>query len=259
MPPRKAASLAKQAAPSAQAPITPEIFYNELKETMQRAEKADPLGLKLVDRSRRSMFFSHMSVPRQGRPAFVMTKRFFSCFLDVSLVEATFVLKVTISVMRKLRAWCGVTRWPRSDAVYRKVVYKERMKMMEEVQGKDPYAYEMLYHVHELAGYKTASMPKPLIAEVVTKVRLPTFEEQMVTVENFIHSTVAPLVERAATPPVPVASRPAPREPEEEQKDQAEEPGEDKTPFQAWDQELGGYLGHWDDPVDGPDYGTMMM
>ena len=152
MPHRKAEALARKAAPPAQAVISPENFYNELKETMQRAEKADPLGLKLVDRSRRSMFFSQMSVPRQGRPAFVMTKRFFSCFLDVTLVEATYVMKVTISVMRKLRVWCGVTRWPRSDAVYKKIVYKERMKMMQEVQGQDPYAYEMLYHVHRAGG-----------------------------------------------------------------------------------------------------------
>ena len=142
-------------------------------------------------------------------------------------------------------------------------------------------------------------MSKPLVAEVTNKVRLPTLEEQMTTVENFIHSTVVPLVQRAATQPVPVALKAARVESGSGQDDQDEldvqgdhdEPGlqddccdldeldlqdgqvdarpgracqafqagQGETPFQEWDQELGGYLGHWDDPVEGPDYGTLMM
>ena len=149
MPPRKAN----------QAP--PDFFFQVLKKSVQNATRDDPFGIKLVDRSKKSLYFSQMNIPRAQRPPYIMTKRLFCCFLDIPLANAVYILGVSERVMRKLRTWCGVTRWPRNDIVQQKVVLRERLKLMEEICESDPYGYEMLYRVHQTAGYDMSPLPNP--------------------------------------------------------------------------------------------------
>lgn len=272
MPPKKAN----------QAP--PDVFFQALKKSVQSATKADPFGMKLVDRSKKSLFFSQMNIPRAQRPPYIMTKRFFCCFLDIPLSNAVYILGVSERVMRKLRTWCGVTRWPRNDIVQQKVVLRERLKLMEEICESDPYGYEMLYRVHQTAGYDMSPLPDPRdfdseapdirqkqIEAVkaalecpapdyktvcqdfsrVAKVKLPSLEEKMRHVENFICSKFLPAVEEQ-------------HQQAEQKEAEQEEPfprHEEQVPAAAevdWDKELGDCLDCWDD-LEGVDYSILLQ
>lgn len=313
MPPKKVAPKKMQASAE-----SPSAFFQTLQHSVQCASRDDPFGLRLVDRSKKSLFFSQMNIPRAKRPAYIITKRFFCCFLDIPLSNALYILGVSERVMRKLRTWCGVTRWPRNDIVQHKVVMRERLKLMEEICESDQYGYEMLFQVHETAGYDMSLMPRPRDFEVepdihsgqieavkavleapspnykaicqdfstVSKVKLPTLEEKMVHVENFIHNKFLPSVnkhlyqqqqqQKNKHEPVQCAlnqsSAGAPVQcydkGQEVEPVQCYDEGHEDEPVQSseeepvqdfeWDQELQECLDAWED-LDGVDYSILMQ
>ena len=278
MPPRKAN----------QAP--PDFFFQVLKKSVHNASRDDPFGIKLVDRSKKSLYFSQMNIPRAQRPPYIMTKRLFCCFLDIPLANAVYILGVSERVMRKLRTWCGVTRWPRNDIVQQKVVLRERLKLMEEICESDPYGYEMLYRVHQTAGYDMSPLPNPrdFDADVpdnrqkqieavkaalegppadyktvcqdfskAAKVRLPSLEEKMQHVETFISNkcllAAEVTLQQQADQGEPFPQQADQGEPFPRLQEQATAPAEID-----WDQELGDCLDCWDN-LDGVDYSILMQ
>jgi len=271
--------------------MQPSLFFQALQDDVQKATSFDAFGLKLVNRSRKSLLHSQMSVPRSRRPPFVMTRTFFCCFLDIQLCNAMHILGVSERVMRQLRTWCGVSRWPKHDLNLQKSVLHERLKLMKEICESDPHGYEMLYQAHESAGYKMDRLPKPRDFDAEGKVQhdvqetkvKPAYDEaqhdfsQVTHVKpkcdeaqhDFSHVThVKPKCDEAHVTKVKLPSLEERMGHVEkfihnkflpavggQAQAEAEQPAE---PFAEWDKELDECLAGWDD-LDGVDYSILLQ
>lgn len=241
-------AMAQRCAPRPAA-VSTEQYFDILRSAVESAQrtKADSRGISLVVRSEPSFHFTHMDVARQNRPKLRVTKEILACLFDLTVKEAMETLRVHSRVMRRLREWAGISRWPR-DVIYRndhpvltlERVRMERIKLMGRAVDSDPYLYELLYAAHKAALCSVEGLPRPREFLDFAGERGRFEVPQAVAVAHYVESL-------------------AQRRPDEEKTEQCEaEPpriaaerqgGQEQT--WDFDAELADYLGCWDDSEPG--------
>jgi pyruvate/2-oxoglutarate dehydrogenase complex dihydrolipoamide acyltransferase (E2) component len=153
-----------------------------------------------------------------------VTPQFMALFYDITVHQATAVLCLSDRTMRRLRVWCGLSRWPRQLVLENRhpvlttdAVRQERRSIMKWAwEQRDSVLYGMLYHAHKLAGCRMAGIPAPPVAPGVSFCAFPD-----PVVLPAAASAAAPAAASAAVAPAPAAVQPAAADPDPA----AEEPG----------------------------------
>ena len=122
-----------------------------------------------VDRSRRSWLHERYDVLRNDGVKLSLTPQFMALFYDLTVPQAIDVLCIPSRTMRRLRVWCGLSRWPRQLVLDRKhpvlnaeSVRSERKNIMQWAwDNRDPMLYGMLYRAHQYAGCSMRGVPLP--------------------------------------------------------------------------------------------------
>lgn len=152
--------------------MDPEQYFAALEYAKKSARRAHPYGGRLVDDTKTSNLFSHCDVVRQDGLKLRLVPEFVACLYDVTVLAAMEILCVNERTFRRLRVWCGATRWPRTEMLLgkhplltNKMVHDHRVGFMREAHGVDPLAYSILHRAHGVAGYSLAGFPLPEAVE----------------------------------------------------------------------------------------------
>lgn len=152
--------------------MDPAQYFAALEYAKKSARRAHPYGGRLVDDTKTSDLFSHCDVVRQDGLKLRVVPEFVACLYDVTVLAAMEILCVNERTFRRLRVWCGATRWPRTEMLLgkhplltNKMVHDHRVGFMREAHGVDPLAYSILHRAHGVAGYSLAGFPLPEAVE----------------------------------------------------------------------------------------------
>lgn len=147
---------------------TPEEYYAFLRKARESAVRDHPYDAVPVDRSKKSNLMEFCDILRLDNVKLRVTPSLMACLYDLTLPNAMSILCVNERTMRRLKTWNGTTRWPRAMMSTRthptltfKWVREHRWKAMRWAYKHDPFAYELLYAAHKLAGYTQDACPDP--------------------------------------------------------------------------------------------------
>jgi hypothetical protein len=147
----------------------PEEYFASLRAAVESAPRTGPFQVHRVDRSKVSRLHEVYDVMRTDGVKFRVTPQFLVLFYDLTVPQAEAVLGLTHVVMRRLRVWCGLSRWPRQVLLDGKhpvlrlsAVREERLEMMRwAYQNRQEFLYAMLHAAHRLASCDTEGLPSP--------------------------------------------------------------------------------------------------
>jgi hypothetical protein len=166
-----------------------------------------------VDRSRRSWLHERYDIMRGDGVKLSVTPQFMALFYDLTVPQAIDVLGIPMRTMRRLRVWCGLSRWPRQIVLDNKhpvltvdAVRKERRNIMQwALDNRDAMLYGMLYKAHQLAGCAMQGVP---LASACASRDAWRFPDSVAPGEELPLATAAEEPAPAAEEPVPAAEAP---------------------------------------------------
>lgn len=152
----------------AAAKVDPASYFEGLRAAAELAQAQRACQFKLIDRTKRSSLHTHCEVVRTDGVKLLVTEELMRCFYDLSVPQAREILGVPERTLRRLREWCGVTRWPRACMLTKthptytfRRVREHRHAMMLRAQADDPFVYGLLYEAHKLGHCDVSAMPLP--------------------------------------------------------------------------------------------------
>lgn len=148
---------------------TPEEVYQLIIQKGESIQRTTAHQVTKVDRSRRSWLHEEYRVLRNDGVGIKVTAQFLSLFYDLTIPQVMSLLDVNVRTMRRLRIWCNVTRWPRTDLLENKhslltlqSLREERLRTMRWAhEQRDSFVYAMLFKAHTWAGCSAKGMPHP--------------------------------------------------------------------------------------------------
>lgn len=192
-----------------------------LRKARESAVRDHPYDAVPVDRTKKSNLMEFCDILRLDNVKLRVTASLMACLYDLTLPNAMTVLCVNERTMRRLKTWNGTTRWPRAmmstnthPTLTFKWVREHRWKAMRWAYKHDPFAYELLYAAHKLAGYTQDECPDP---PSVTLRRQPRVKQRAEVRAEYLPQKSTESTEKSQVPApedlmeLPVYSEPQPQ------------------------------------------------
>jgi hypothetical protein len=165
---------------------TPQEYFAALAATAKVARRSHAVQAYKVDRTKKSWLHEQFEVFNDDGVKLVITPQLLALFYDLTVPQVMGILRISRSVMRKVRVWCNLSRWPRvtllegnHPILTASAVRNERLHILRWAwEQQELVLYSMLHRAHKMAGYPVHAIPAPLPVPAAETAQLPPLSSE---------------------------------------------------------------------------------